>query len=259
VVERTKLARTLGTERVELINDLVATAYGVAELGPDALAMLNEGTPAAGGAIAVIAAGTGLGEAILVNTGSQRIALPSEGGHADFAPGDEVEIELLRYLAGCHGHVSWERVVSGPGLHAIYCFLLESGRGEKNRELAAHMAAGDPAAVVAEAAMAQTDSTASRALDIFMRAYGAESGNLALKALATGGVYVAGGIAPKILERLRAGLFLRGFVGKGRHTELLRRIPVAVALEPRVALFGAAQRAVELSLARAGGSGRRAR
>lgn len=248
VVERTKLVQTLRSERVELINDLVATAYGVAGLGPDALATLNEGAPAAGGAIAVIAAGTGLGEAILVDTGSQRIALPSEGGHADFAPGDEMEIELLRYLAARHGHVSWERVVSGPGLHAIYRFLVESGYGGKNPELAARMAAGDPAAAIAEAAMAQTDATASRALDLFVRAYGAESGNLALKALATGGVYVAGGIAPKVLERLRAGLFLQGFVGKGRHAELLRHIPVKVVLEPRAALFGAAQRAVELSL-----------
>lgn len=249
LVERQQLARMLRTERVELVNDLVATAYGIAGLDPQMMAVLNPGEPG-DGAIAVIAAGTGLGEAVLLNAGPRRLAVPSEGGHADFAPGNEIEIELLRYLGSRYGHVSWERVVSGPGLHAIYCFLVESGRGDGNAELAARMAAGDPAAVVAEAAMAQVDPTACRALDVFMRAYGAEAGNLALKVLATGGVYVAGGIAPKILERLRGGRFLRGFTAKGRYAPLLQRIPLKVVLEPRAALFGAAQRAAELLAAR---------
>ena len=245
VVERRQLAHLLRTERVELVNDLVATAYGIAGLEPQMTVTLNPGLPG-DGAIAVIAAGTGLGEAVLVDAGSQRLAVPSEGGHADFAPGSEIEIELLRYLGRRYGHVSWERVVSGPGLHAIYRFLIESGRGGENAELAARMATGDPAAAVAEAALAETDPTASYALDIFVRAYGAEAGNLALKVLATGGVYVAGGIAPKILGRLRGGRFLQGFADKGRYAALLQRIPLKVVIEPRAALFGAAQRAVEL-------------
>jgi glucokinase len=248
VVEQAGLARALGTERVELINDLVATACGIAELPQDALATLNEGTPSAG-TVAVIAAGTGLGEAVLVHAGTRQIALASEGGHADFAPGDEVEIELLRHLAARHGHVSWERVVSGPGLHAIYEFLVESGRGKRAPGLAARMKAGDPSAAIADAALAGADATASAALDLFARAYGSEAGNLALKVLATGGVYVAGGIAPKILARLRAGLFLRGFLAKGRHSELLERMPVKVVLEPKTALFGSARRATELASA----------
>ncbi len=239
------IARALGTERVELINDLAATAYGIADVGPEGLATLNEGKPGAG-AIAVIAAGTGLGEAALAPEAAGRLALPSEGGHTDFAPGTEIEVALLQYLARRHGHVSWERVVSGPGLNAIYDFLVETGRGEASDALAASMASGDPSAAIAQAALARRDDTAVQALDMFVRLYGAEAGNLALKFLATGGVYVAGGIAPKILARLISGVFMEGFLAKGRHGELLKRIPVKVVLEPKAALFGAARRAAAL-------------
>jgi glucokinase len=246
VVEQTRIAEAAGTDRVELINDLVATAYGIPELGSTALATLQEGTRAEG-MIAVIAAGTGLGEAMLVRDGSRQIAVPSEGGHADFAPGDEVEAALLEHLAKRHGHVSWERVVSGPGLLAIYRFLIESGRAEETRSLVSKMTAGDASAAIAEAALTRSDPAADHALDVFVRAYGAEAGNLALKAFATGGVYVAGGIAPKILDRLRTGAFMQRFLGKGRYAELLGRIPVKVVLEPRAALMGAAQRAAQLA------------
>ena len=243
--EQSVIARALGTERVELINDLAATAYGIAEVGPEGLATLNEGKPGAG-AIAVIAAGTGLGEAALGPEAAGRHALPSEGGHADFAPASEVEIALLQYLAQRHGHVSWERVVSGPGLHAIYDFLIDTGRGEASDAVAARMVSGDPSAAIAQAGLERSDPAAANALDIFVRLYGAEAGNLALKFLATGGVYVAGGIAPKILARLTSGLFMEGFLAKGRHAQLLRGIPVKVVLEPKAALFGAARRAAAL-------------
>lgn len=244
-VEQTALARALGTDRVELINDLTATAHGIADVGPEGLVTLNEGRPDTG-AIAVIAAGTGLGEAALAPQAAGRVALPSEGGHADFAPTNETEIALLQYLAQRHGHVSWERVVSGPGLHAIYKFIIDSGRGKVSDALAARMAAGDPSAAIAQAALDRSDPAADLALDVFVRLYGAETGNLALKFLATGGVYVAGGIAPKILARLRSGLFMEGFLAKGRYADLLDRIPVRVVLESRAALFGAARRAAAL-------------
>jgi glucokinase len=244
-VEQAALARVLGTDRVELINDLAATAYGIADVGPEALATLNEGSPGTG-AIAIIAAGTGLGEAAMLREGEGQVALPSEGGHADFGPGNEIEIALLQYLAQRHAHVSWERVVSGPGLRAIYDFLIETGRGEPSGTLAARMAAGDPSAVIAQAALEGSDAAAAQALKIFVRLYGAEAGNLALKFLATGGVYVAGGIASKILARLRSGPFMEGFLAKGRHADLLRAIAVKVVLEPKAALFGAARRAEAL-------------
>lgn len=248
VVEQTDLARVLGTDQVELLNDLAATAYGVTALAPEALSVINRGT-AAPGTIAVIAAGTGLGEAILARTDSDYIALPSEGGHADFAPGNDTEIELLRYLAAQFGHVSWERVVSGPGLQSIYQFLLDTGRGRPSEELALDMARRDPPAAIAEAALSGRDPTASLALDLFVGAYGAEAGNLALKVLALGGVYVAGGIAPKIAPRLRSGVFLRRFTEKGRHSGLLGQIPVYLVGDARTALNGAALRAARLARA----------
>lgn len=247
-VEQPALAQVLGTDRVELINDLAATAYGIADVGPEALATLNEGRPGTG-AIAIIAAGTGLGEAALLREGERQVALPSEGGHADFGPGNEIEIALLQYLARRHAHVSWERVVSGPGLRAIYEFLIETGRGEPSDTLAARMAAGDPPAAIARAALGGDDAAAAQALEIFVRLYGAEAGNLALKFLATGGLYVAGGIAPKILARLRSGPFMEGFLAKGRHSDLLQAITVRVVLEPKAALFGAARRAEALAAA----------
>ncbi len=245
VVEQSAIASALGIDRVELINDLAATAHGIADVGPAGLAPLNEGRRGTG-ARAIIAAGTGLGEAAIVTVGERRVALPSEGGHSDFGPGNAMEVALLQYLAQHHGHVSWERVVSGPGLHAIYEFLIDTGRGEPSDALAERIVAGDPAAAIGDAALDGTDGCAAQALDIFARLYGAEAGNLALKFLATGGVYVAGGIAPKILSRLRAGPFMDGFLAKGRHSQLLATIPVDVVLETKSALFGAAARAEAL-------------
>jgi len=242
-VDQTELAGVLDTSRVELLNDLVATAYGIRELGPGQLATLNAGEPDEGPAV-VIAAGTGLGEAVLVSAAEGDVALASEGGHADFGPANDDESALLSHLRARHDHVSWERVVSGPGLHAIYLFLVARAQVAPMPEAAA--GEHDAAAAIAAAALAGRDPLASRALDWFIGCYGAEAGNLALKVLATGGVFVAGGIAPKILDRLRGGAFMARFCAKGRHAQLMERIPVKVVLESRAALFGAARRAARL-------------
>jgi glucokinase len=171
--------------------------------------------------------------------------VPSEGGHADFAPRNELEIELLRHLMGRFGRVSYERVVSGPGLANLHRFLVETGRVTVSECLTTALCQGDPSAAVSGAALCRTDEGAAEALDLFARLYGAEAGNLALKALATGGLYVGGGIAPKILEKLRDGAFLEAFRHKGRLSAVIERIPVRVILEPRTALLGAARLAVE--------------
>ena len=243
VVDASILARQIGVARVELVNDLVATAQGVLALRDEDLEVLQAGEAEPGGNRAVIAAGTGLGEALLVHQEQGYEPLASEGGHTDFAPRDELEVELLRHLTGIHGaHVSYERVVSGPGLVSLYRFLRETGRGEEPQWLAGKLAAGDPAAVIATAALEGTSPLCSLALDRFISSYGAEAGNLALKVLATGGVYLGGGIAPKILPKLREKTFIESFLAKGRYRKLMEKVPVRVILNPRTALLGAALR-----------------
>ncbi|GAB4172055.1 MAG: glucokinase [Rhodocyclaceae bacterium] len=233
------LEASLGIGRVALINDLEATACGIPGLPPGAFETLNAAV-ADEGPIAVIAAGTGLGEAVAVRVAGSWLALPGEGGHADFAPGDELELGLTRHLWARHGHASWERVVSGPGLVEIYRYLAETA-GQESARFAGEP---DPAAAIAAAGLSGRDATASRALDLFARAYGAEAGNLALRCLATGGVYVAGGIAPKLIGLLRGPVFLDAFFAKGRYAGWMRRIPLRVVLEPKAALEGAAQGAL---------------
>jgi glucokinase len=196
----------------------------------------------------VIAAGTGLGEALIIRDGEHVTVVPSEGGHADFAPGSEVQVELLRYLWAQFGpHASWERVLSGPGLLNVYRFLRQFRRQPEPPALTERMAREDPTAVVSQAALAGTDPVAVEALDLFVSMYGAQAGNLALEALAVSGVFVAGGIAPKILPRLTTGAFMAAFRAKGRFATLLAGIPVRVALEPRSALLGAARVAAALA------------
>lgn len=224
-VDAASVARSLGLEQVGLVNDLVANAWGIAELGADDLAVLNEGDPHAGGNAAVISAGTGLGEAGLYWDGIRHHVLASEGGHADFAPTNEAEAALRAHLAALHPHVSYERVCSGMGLVAIHGFLGGGGL--------------DGTAITS--AGLNGDGVCSQALDMMVAIYGAEAGNLALKLLATGGVYVGGGIAPRILPRLRDGAFMRAFRAKGRFSELLARVPVQVILNDRTALLGAAR------------------
>jgi glucokinase len=247
-----ELATSLDIQHVFLINDLEANGYGVAELSADQIYTLSEGDPSQIGNRALIAAGTGLGEGILAWNGRIHVPYPSEGGHVDYAPRNEDEIDLLRFLKQKYnGRISFERVVSGMGLTNIYEFLREVRGIDEPAWLAERMAAEDPNAVITELALAAKSEICEKALDMFVSAYGAEAGNLALKVLSVGGMYVGGGIAPRILEKLKDGTFLKSFTDKGRLSQLLINMPVRVILESRAALLGAAAfaeaRAAEIS------------
>jgi glucokinase len=241
IIESKRLAGELHLDRTQLINDLEANAWGIAALEPNDVLLLNQvkGTPS--GNQAVIAAGTGLGEAGMYWDGSRHHIFPSEGGHADFAPRNELEIELFRYVAARHGHVSYERVLSGPGLVNVFYFLRDSKRGTEPEWLTEEMQHQDPAAVISRAALEGRSPLCEQALDLFISIYGAEAGNLALKVMATGGIYVGGGIAPKIISKLAGPLFMYAFVGKGRMQPLLESIPVRVITNDKTALMGAAR------------------
>ncbi len=241
VVDARQLASHLGIASVALINDLEANAYGVAALEAQDFVVLNPGAPDADGNAAIIAAGTGLGEAGFYWDGAQHHPFACEGGHADFAPRNELEIELLRYLSTRFAHVSYERVLSGPGLYNIYQFLRDTGRGEEPAWLSAELRQQDPAATVSQAALSGRCALCVQALDLFVSLYGAEAGNLALKAMATGGVYVGGGIAPKIMQKLQDATFMQAFTAKGRMQPLLEAMPVRVILNDKTALLGAAR------------------
>lgn len=240
VVDARTLQRTLKLADVSLINDLEATAYGIPALPEEAFAVLNPGEPHLHAPIAVVAAGTGLGEVALIWDGARYRTIASEGGHTDFAPRNLLEIELCRFLLDTFNHTSYERVLSGPGLLNIYRFLKDVGQGEEPAWLAEQLAAGDPSAVISEHALSRRSVLCEKALELFVSIYGAEAGNLALKLLSRGGVYLGGGIAPKILQKLQEGIFMKAFTGKGRLSSLLSRIPVRVILEERAALYGAA-------------------
>jgi glucokinase len=240
------LVLALGIERVGLINDLEATAYGVEALRPDQLHTLNSGQPKRGGNRALIAAGTGLGMAGIIAHEGHYHPSPSEGGHTDFAPRTPDEIALLQYLFEKYdGHVSYERVVSGMGIFNIYCFLRDRKYEEEPGWLAEEIAKGDVAAAISKAALAGKSALAMRALDICTSAYGAMAGNLALLMMATGGLYIGGGIAPKILDKLRDGTFMRAFLDKGRFSPFVADIPVHVILDDKTALYGAARYALD--------------
>jgi glucokinase len=237
----TTLARALNGVPVRLINDLAATAYGVTHLKSSDLAVLHRaGNPPEHGNIALIAAGTGLGESALVWDKDQYHAVASEGGHADFAPHGEEQIDLLRFLEAEFGHASYERVLSGPGLSNIYRFVRVRSRIDEPAWLVEQFAAGDRAAAIGEAALAGRDPVCVHAMSMFCDIYGSEAANLALKMLALGGVFLGGGIAPKILPMLTQGGFMLGFLSKGRLNEILSRIEVRVVLNPAAALLGAA-------------------
>ncbi len=239
LVDGLELAALLGLPEVILINDLQANAYGIPLLEEQDFALLNPGEVEPTGAIAVISAGTGLGEAMAVWDGTLHRPLPGEWGHADFAPRNELESELLLHLRAEHGRVSYERVLSGPGLVNIYRFLRDRRHIGESPAVVEAMAHGVPAAVISGAAMEGRCPLCSQTLDLFVSLYGAEAGNLALRTLATGGVYLGGGIAPKIIERLRGPLFMRAFTAKGRLSPLLETIPVRVILNEHTALLGA--------------------
>jgi glucokinase len=244
VVETRDLAGRLALEHVLLINDLEANAWGLAALPPADFAELQAGRPVATGNAAVISAGTGLGEAGLAWDGRQHRPFPTEGGHADWAPQDELQLECWRFLAAEFDHVSVERVLSGPGLHNLYRFLRDAkGLPEPPWLADALRSAGDPAPVISEAGLAARAEICVRALELFVAVYGAEAGNVGLRMLATAGVFVGGGIAPRILAALNGPGFLRAFTAKGRLRPLLEAMPVRVVLNERAALLGAARRA----------------
>ncbi len=241
VVDQKTIARELRIQPVWLINDLLANTYGILALEEKDFAVLNAGSPNASGNAAVISAGTGLGEAGAYWDGKHYHPFACEGGHADFAPRNELEIDLLRYLLKRFGHASWERVVSGPGLRNIFDFLRETGRGEAPAWLIAEIEAKDSSAVISQAALEGKSELCVQALDLFISCFGTEAGNLALKFLSTGGVFIGGGIAPKIIQRLRGKPFIEAFTDKGRFKHLLEAIPVRVILNDKTALLGAAR------------------
>jgi glucokinase len=240
-IDAKRLADELKIKRALLINDLEANAWGISALAAQDVLSLNQvkGHPA--GNQAVIAAGTGLGEAGMYWDGARHHIFACEGGHSDFAPRNELEIELLQYLSARYGHVSYERIVSGPGLVNVFQFLRDTRRGEEPSWLAEEMKTSDPAAAISRAALDGKCPLCEQALDIFISIYGAEAGNLALKLLSTGGVYLGGGIAPKLVSKLAGPLFMQAFVAKGRMQPLLEAMPVRVITNEQTALMGAAR------------------
>lgn len=241
VVDSNLVARELALNGVGLINDLEANAWGIALLEATDFAVLNEGAADPSGNAAIISAGTGLGEAGLYWDGRQRRPFATEGGHTDFAPRNRLEMDLLEYLLKEFPRVSYERVVSGPGLLNVYRFLRDTGRGEEPGRLAQRMRGEDPAAVISRAALDGESDLCAQALDLFVSLYGAEAGNLALKVMATGGVFLGGGIAPRIVRKLEGPAFLNAFTAKGRMKPLLQAMPVRVILNDKTALLGAAR------------------
>ncbi len=241
------LEQALRLGPVELINDLVANAYGITVMNGRDFAVLNRGTKMTGNA-AILSAGTGLGEAVLFWDGKRHVPSASEGGHVDFGPRNRLQLELLHYLFERFGHVSYERVISGAGLHLIYQFLRDTGGfGREPARLRRRIEEGDPAAVIAGAGQSGGNRLCAAALDLFVSIYGAAAGNLALQVMAVGGMYIGGGIAPKIIGKLRDGAFLRAFRDKGRLSRIVERIPVRVIMNDRAALYGAAVRATALA------------
>ncbi|MGB8064740.1 MAG: glucokinase [Candidatus Sulfotelmatobacter sp.] len=241
IIEQSRLAKQIHLPATLLINDLEASAWGIGALTSADLVALNQVSGAPVGNQAVIAPGTGLGEAGLFWDGVRHHVFACEGGHTDFAPQDELQIELLRFLKARFGHVSYERILSGPGLVNGYEFLRDEQKGKESPELAAAMKQGDAAAAISRAAMAGTDPLAERALDLWIRVYGAEAANLALKAMSTGGLFLAGGISPKILAKLQGPLFMQAFLDKGRMRPLVESMPVHVVTNDKAGLMGAAR------------------
>lgn len=237
VIDTADLEKELKIPTVHLINDLEANAYGIQVLPSKELSVIHAGQNQTGNQ-ALIAAGTGLGEAGLYWDGKKHHPFACEGGHADFAPRNQEEFELMLFLKKRYEHVSYERVVSGPGIVAIYQFLIESGRQESSKEIGEEMKERDPAAVISE--RAEKDQACAVAIDWFISLYGAEAGNLALKFLALGGFYIGGGIAPHLVDRMKKGFFHSSFVDKGRFADLLSSIPVYLILNPNTALLGSA-------------------
>lgn len=246
VVEAAKLAAAAGVPRAAVINDLEAQAHGIAVLGPEDFVVLNEGAADATGNAALIAAGTGLGQAGLYWDGKSHRPFACEGGHASFSPMGDLQIELLGFLSNRFGgHVSWERIVSGPGFVNLHDFLIEYRHEGVPAEHLDALQKDDPAEITASAFEGYCPLCVE-ALDLFVRFYGAEAGNLALKIMATGGVYLGGGIAPRIIEKLKEPTFMEAFLAKGRMRPVLESMPIRVIVRQGTALLGAARYAAGL-------------
>ncbi|MBW1895481.1 MAG: glucokinase [Deltaproteobacteria bacterium] len=239
-VSAIKLKNRFKWEEACLVNDLTATAYAVPLMTKRELFTLNPVRAPKRETLGLVAPGTGLGMALMVWNDGRHVPVPSEGGHSSFAPNSKDEAALWQYLHARVGHVSAERVLSGPGLFVIYCWLKFTGQAKEPKWLAEKINDGEPSRVISEAALVKGEPICVKALELFVSIFGAAAGNLALTGLARGGVYLGGGIAPKILPKLKGGLFMRAFVNKGRFTGLLSRIPVHVILNDRAALLGAA-------------------
>ena len=248
VIEGSALSTLLGCP-VRLLNDFETVALAMPRLQGDQLHALTACPPDPDGPMAVLGAGTGLGEAIMVpdGRGALRI-LPTEGGHCDLAARNDTEVALLRYLQKRFGRVSVERAVSGPGLAAVFDFVVDSHQGIPLPSTTVALSGdGDPGAIIGKLGLSREDPACEKALMIFVELYGAEAGNLALKSLPTGGLFIAGGIAPKILPALTGGHFMQALLDKGRMRAVLERLPIAIVLEPHTALIGARQAAAELA------------
>jgi glucokinase len=246
LMDEGQLAQTLHLSSVRLLNDLEAIAHAVPALRAEDVHTINSGKPVKGGALAVVAPGTGMGEAFLIWDGRRYHVCPSEGGHADFAPVDGLQRGLLAYLANRYDHVSVERVCSGKGLPNIYAYLRDSGYAKEPGWLTEELSnAPDESPVIVKTALEHDCEICAATLDLFVSILGAEAGNMALKVLATGGVYLGGGIPPRILSVLGRGQFMQAFLRKGRFGDLLHNVPVHVILNPGAALFGAARHGLE--------------
>jgi glucokinase len=241
VIEQSRLAKQIHLPATLLINDLEASAWGIGALEATDLVPLNQVSGPAVGNQAVIAPGTGLGEAGLFWDGSRHHVFACEGGHTDFAPQGDLQIELLRFHRARFGHVSYERILSGPGLVNVYEFLRDTGCEKESGEFAAVLKNSDPAAAISRAALDGTQPLAEKALALWIAVYGAEAGNLALKTMATGGIFLAGGISPKILAKLTGSMFIETFYEKGRLRPLVEAIPVQVVTNEKAGLLGAAR------------------
>jgi len=251
VVDVESLKKRLGLESVWLINDLAAMACAVPFLPEAELHVLQGGKPEEGGRIAVLAAGTGLGEAFLLPDQSGRyLILDSEGGHCDFSPRTKLEIELLQFLTEKFGRTSIERVLSGPGLHNIYQFLLQCHSFEEPSWLTQELQENDPGVVITKNGLENKSPACLKALEMFVSLYGAIAGNLALQLLTRGGLYIGGGIAPNILPLIKSGLFMESFHSKGRFTPFMREVPVKVIMNDKASLIGVAHYALGDKFAR---------
>jgi len=244
LVDGSRLAKQLGLRRIGLINDLEAIGHGLPQLEPQDVVTLNQGLPGAVGNRAIIAAGTGLGQAGCYWDGREHHPYACEGGHTDFAPRNELEVELLRHLLAEFDRVSYERILSGSGLFEVYQFLHHTGRGEEDPALTEVLYQQAHPAPIVRAALDGRSGRCSQALDLFVSLYGAEAGNLALKAMARGGLFVGGGIAPRIIERLKQPIFMEAFKAKGRMQGLLESMPVHVIVNDETGLLGAARYAM---------------